>query len=431
MILILLAVAAVILAVVFWKSIAIYLMPKAALTTALSNTVSQLDERFRYNPIRNMLGVYDREGRYTAQAELKTSNDLLGEITYDMTVQTDMSGHQLMAEGTAAFSGQDLALALYMNGDYMAVSSDELLNGNYYGITYNTFASDLESFPLVKYLIPGTTVQKWEESLKSLQNLMNRSYEAPEITESDVRMLFAGILLLDSKVDREEVLLNGQTYACHKITYSAGGKEVKEVLSHILDTSGADSAEITACFYVHQNIVVKLEIAGAAGENRVSYVLTLGENALTDVLTLTEERFEKGETCHVTLTVDTQLSGYHYMENLDMVRTANGIKQSDSITYDWDSGSGDMIFGWNNGMPIRLNLTQNEEGIRLISEDFAQLTALLLQSEKETSAEISGIVTLSKGSSVEAPIYKNMDTWSMEDLITLLTGIGSLIGFQI
>lgn len=423
--------AAVILAIAFWDTIAVYMAPKAVLTNALSDTVSRLDERFRSNPIRNLVDVYDREGKYTAQIELETSQELLGTVSYDMTVQTDLSANQAFAQGNIGFSGTNLALSMYLNGDFMAISSDELVNGAYYGITYDTFSEDLDHFPLVKHLIPSATMQKWESSLESIQELMTRSYEVPEITSEDIRMLMAAILLLDSQVSREDIQLNGERVSSFVITYSAAGEAVRDILGYVLDVSNAPEGEITASFYLYNNAVVKVELDGAAGENQISYILTLGEDALTAPLTLTENRRENGSISDFSLAVSTSMDTGRYVETVNFTQTADESSKAVAVSYDWNTETGDMILSWNHSMPIRLNLTRNEDGICMVTDDFAQLMAILQKKEEGSTDSASCTMLLRKGSSVAAPAYKNLDKWSMEDLVTLLTGIGSLIGFRL
>lgn len=418
---------AVILAVIFGDTILILAAPKAMLTKALTSTISQLDERFRMNPIRNTLDVYDPQGKYTAVMELDTANDLLGEISYDMTLQTDLTAHQAYAEGVVGFSDRDLSLSLYLNGDFVALSSPKLVNGNYYGITYETFSEDLGSFPLVKRLIPSATMQKWEDSLGNIQEVMNRSYEMPELSEADYKNLLMGILALKCRVEKAEYPLNGQQVPCYALTYGADGEQVKELLGHILDTESAQTAEVSACFYLYQNQLIALSVDGSAGENHVRYILTLGEDPSTNDLTLKTSRTENGATNDMYLEVSTQQSGNHYAETLTITKNQ---AESNRISYDWDTVTGDMTLNWND-VSIELNMTNTDAGLRIVTDDFGKLTDILLQKEEGTAKTISCTMTLNKGSAIAEPAYKNLDQWSMEDLWILLSSIGELIGLKI
>lgn len=419
--------AAIGVAVVFRDSLMIRLAPRAVLTKALSTAVSQLDERFQNSPLHGIADVYDREGKYTAAMSLDTTSDLLGNVSYDMTVQTDAAGHQMSADGVIGFSGRELALSLYLNGEHVAVSSAELLNGNYYGITYDTLSADLDSFPLVKHLIPTATMEKWEASLADIQTLMNRSYEAPEVSKEDFRTLLVGLLAMKCQVEKVEHPVNGDQVSCYMLTYGANGEEMKELLGYVLDTEGAGTAEASASFYLYENRLIEVVLDGSAGENHVRYILTLGEDPAADDLALKASRTENGVTSDLYLNISTQHSGSHYAETLTISRNNAEAK---TISYDWDTVTGDMTLNYNHAMPIRLNLTDTETGIRIVTDDFAQLLHILLEREGETSKNISCTMTLSKGSSITEPAVKNLDQWSMEDLLTLLGGIGSLIGFS-
>ena len=414
-----------VLAVLFGSSILIYIAPKVVLTNALTDAASRLEERFQNNPVRAALEVYDREGKYTAVMELDTSNELLGDISYDMTVRTDAAGHQLFAEGVIGFSQRELTLSAYMGSTFMAISSPELVKGSYYGITYDTFLSDLDSFPLVKRLIPEETLEKWDASLEDIQAVMNRPYEVPEVTQEDIRALLTGLLAMKCQVEKTEHPLDGETVSCHMVTCGADGAQVKELLGYVLDVQDADTAEVSACFYLYRGQLIEAVLDGSAGEDHIRYILTLGEDPGAEDLTLKASRTEDGVTDDVCLKVSTQENGETYAETLVITKNQETPK---TISYEWDTVSGDMVLNWDDAGEIQLNLTAAEDGVRIVTEDFAQLMDIMLERDKKAEQSISCAMTLSKGAAIQVPEYKNMDQWSLEDLVTLLGGIGALVG---
>lgn len=416
--------SAIALTAFFWDTIVIFAAPKAVLTTALSDTLTDLDIRFRYNPVRNLLGQYSPEGRYDATVKLKTDTQHLGPISCDLRVQTDLLAHQAQASGTIGTSGGNLNLSVYLNDTYLALSSQELVNGKYYGLTYDTFASDLERFPLARLLIPESTMTMWENSLEDIQAIMGRPFRAPQITEQDVRLLIAGILLLDSRVTPET--LDGQK--CFKITYAAQGEEVCDLLSNVLSTEGSATGQITASFYLLNRNLIRVEILGSAGENTVAFSLDLGEQCLNNDLRITIVRKEKGSAASADMTISTASAGTTYRETVSCELTTDMDISRTAVSYTWDSNNGDMILAWNDSLPVRMNVSQTDAGLQIVTEDFAQVMHILAGKKGENTRQISAAVALCPGAPVTVPEYTNLDQWSYEDLMILLKGLGGLLG---
>ena len=65
-------------AALFWQSIMVYIAPKAVLTAALTDTVSQLKQRFSGGPMPILMQGLDPEGKNTVALQLEKKNALLG-----------------------------------------------------------------------------------------------------------------------------------------------------------------------------------------------------------------------------------------------------------------------------------------------------------------------------------------------------------------
>ena len=417
---------ALILVAVFWNTVMIYCAPKAVLTKALTDTAHELEERFRLNPLRNVMDLYSPQGQYTASLELTTVTDKLGEVVCDLNVHTDAVNHQLLAEGTINFSNTDLDLSLYLNQDYMAVSSQDLVKGAYYGVTYDTFLEDMDRFPLIKAMIPKNTLSAWLDSLENIQALMRRSYEVPQISTDNLHLLLAGILLLDCDVSRGE----WRDIDCYQITCSASGPEIQTLLGYVLETTSSVDAQIISDFYLFEQRLIGFQLQGIAGENMVVYSLDLGEMPMAP-LHLTEKRVEGGQERDTVLSMQTEVNGPVYQETIRWNVEKDESEDHVDVSYSWNSNNGDMILSWNQEMPVQLNLKRNQQGLQIITEDFAYLLKLLQKREGIPQKDISGILILSPGAPLEAPSFMNLDRWSTQDLLTLLKGLGNLLGIPI
>ena len=399
----------------FWDSLVIYSAPQMVLSQALSDTLQQLDVRFRYNPVRNCLDNFSLEGRYAATVALETEIQNLGPVACDLQVLSDAVSHQAQIDGSIHSGDSKLNLSLHISDRFAALSSQELVDGKYYGITYDTFLKDMERFPLAKLVIPKATIINWNSDLKSIQQMMSRPYIAPRVSEEDIRLLVAGILLLDAEVSDETI----DGFDCVQITYSASGEEVRNLLSNVMSTDISQTASIRASFYLYEKKLLRMDLNCVAGYNSLRCTLHLGEQCQVDDLRFTIDRVENGVTSSNSVIVRTVSSDTIYQETIWF---SGDFKHEAS--YSWDSNNGDMTFSWDNAMPIRLNLSQTDEGLRIVTDDFAQLFALLTHGVVKSNREVAAVMTLKPGQAIVSPEFINLDRWSYEDFLALLKGLG-------
>ena len=95
-----------------------------------------------------------------------------------------------------------------------------------------------------------------------------------------------------------------------------------------------------------------------------------------------------------------------------------------SISYDWQPQTGDMVLTLPEKSPISLNLSQAQDGFQIQTKDFAALIGI------NSRKEFDSTMTVCKGTAITPPNYKNLDEWSLDDLLVLLGSIGGLLGFK-
>lgn len=428
---------AVILAAVFWDAILIRIAPKMVLTSALRQTFSQLEERFQKDPLLIFMRSLEPDGKYTACMELETEKDILGKITYDMTVQTDGVSHQFLADGVVKTSAMALDLSLYMDADFMAVSSEDLVKGNYYGITYDTFASDMRKIPLLNFVVSDNLLSQWEDSVRAIQDKMSRTYtqpKIPEISREDMQKLLLEVAAMRCKIEKCAILLDGTAFFCYKLDYSVSGNQVGDILSKITNEAYTGYTEVTVSFYLYENNIVKISLACEDGEATAQYSLDLGLAPADGMLTLQSIETRDGQYDEFIITVTTQQSENCYAETWDAYMTKDGADSKRSVTFEWNPTSGDMILKTGDSSEsLSLNFSETENGFWIATDDFAQLIRIISQDPQQTDKAdpISCTMTVEKGSDIISPVYKNLDQWSMEDFWVLLNGIGSLFGIKI
>jgi len=424
--------AAVALAVVHWDAVVIHVAPKAVLTPALSKAFSQLEDRFQDDPLLILAKALDREGKYTADVVLETEKELLGPVTYDMSVQTDAKSRRLSTTGSIHTASQALDLSLYLDSAFMAVSSEALAGGTYYGITYDTFPSDLGKIPLMNYVASDELLSQWESSIQAIQSRMNRTWplpQVPELTHRDVRKLLLGVAALPCRVVQEEVVVNGVKMPCDRLNYKISGSQVSRALSAITGKPHPEDTAVTVSFYLYEDTVVKIVLTSTADEAKRCYDLTLGTDPGHETLLLQGTQAPNGE---FFVAITTKKGDTFYEESWECRKKADGISTEQTYTFRRDSRSGAVLLKTNSAPEgVHFVLNPSENGFRLETDDGIQLMhALMNQPKAEGWEAVRCSMSVQRGSQVTPPNYKNLDQWSMEDFLLLLSSLGPLFSAQ-
>ncbi len=423
-----------IMAVVFGGMAGRKLKAKTQLTAALRKAFSQLEERFQGDPLLILAEYYHPEGKYTANMEAVTNQEILGTITYDMTVSADLNAHQIRAEGIARTPKQSIDLSAYLDSSFMAVSSDELANGDYYGITYDTFASDLRKIPLLDFIVNDAVLDRWNDSIQEIQGWVCREYPQPKLPElngQEIQKLLLGIAAMPCQIRSGDIMIGTERLTCDELDYTINAEQITGVLSRFMGEKYGAETSAYFSFYLYGDTLVRVSLTGTSGGAPFQYCFDLNQDPTRDPLTLTGSY---GNAQSISVQVSTQSSESHYVESWEIHTIGEGIEKDHSFSFDWVPQNGAMIFRSNQlPAPVFFNFQKTEQGLRLETEDLISLFQLVNQAETISSnaAKAACVLTISKGADIETPGYKNLDQWSMQDFLTLLAGVGSLVGIRL
>ena len=429
-----LLVTAVLLVIVLGAWILGRIVPKAMLAPALNNALSQLEERYRDNPLLILADSYSKEGAYTADILLTDESQLLGDVTYHMTVQTNGSHNQIQASGIATVSDRSLDLSVYLDETFMAVSSDSLVNGDFYGITYDTFSEDLSKIPLLSLVISDDALSRLDSSVQEIQRFMRQDFtqpEVPELSQAPYQELLLGIIMMPCEVGRCDLALEGSNITCQKLDFYTDASQFGQLLTEITDGSFSEKADITASFYLCKRSLVKLSLTVEEGEKALQLSLDLGFNPAENTLTLLINQRSGGQTNAICLTSTLRQEEGCYAEEWHIKK--NDVNRT--FSYTWDLQNGDMLLKTDTSPEgVECNLSQTEGGFLLVTDEFSRLLESIWSTDKIPGfADNLSACTMEvcKDSQILTPQYKNLSQWSLEDFIELLSGIGSVIGFSI
>ncbi len=133
-------------------------------------------------------------------------------------------------------------------------------------------------------------------------------------------------------------------------------------------------------------------------------------------------------TDYLRFYLNTVSSDQLYTEEL----TIQTSLQRNLLRYSWNRETGEGQLSrtrLENTYGATLNLQTTEDGFRIQTSDLDALLAVL--GEGEDKADTPAILTVSRGTDFATPAYKNLDSWSMEDILILLGGLGGLLGLNL
>ena len=417
--------------------------PRLVLSRALNATFEQLEERFDDSPVHLIEEAMDREGRQSASLQLQTEQDLLGIIRYDMHLHTQLRPNRIQAEGSVIAGGKALDLALYLDDTFAAVSSKSLVEGSYYGITYDTFSENIRSLQLLNALIGEKTISGWEDSVSALDEAMSRDLTMPEWETEDVVSALYGILALEPRVSRIDAPAGGAVKT-DAVMFRATGQEIAKLvephraevapeLLRVIDEWKADaSACVEAVFLLQKGKLMQIQLDLVSSASTVRMTACPGNTPATEPMTLEIVTQTGEDRSRLSLKVETVSYEAAYQERLDITQTRNGLQHALSLDYSYDLSTGEMdltILRDGNKAQLRLNLEGGEDSLTIRSQDVSPLLNLFLKMPMESPAICT--LTVSPGREVAVPEYRDLKQWSMEDLFALLTGFGGLLGLEI
>lgn len=422
---------AVILVTLFGDAIVLRIAPKAVLTSKISEFFSQLENRFQDDPLVFLARAIDPEGKYTIEADFETSNTILGPVNYEMTIQTNGELRKVSVEGNAESTDKSMDFSVYADSEFIAVSSADLGNGAYYGITYDSFADDIRSIPLLQFFIGDTIFTEWEQSVKALKAQIRQSYFLPEIpvfSNDDLQKLLLGMLALPCKVEKTAIAVENGFAEGYALTYQISEKQLNSVLSN---TTWANIERVAVVFYLYNNHLNKITVSCQSDESSYLYGLHLGANPAEDEICLEIMKNNESVCDSYVITVDTQCVEDTFSETWTIGHVIDGKEKKEVFRYDWENSSGSLCLTRNTLPSVTLTLQEKENGFWLKTNDFAALIQLLTNQSVENKMLGACTMNIQKSSEITTPEYINLDQWSIEDFLTLLSGVGSLLGINI
>lgn len=406
---------------------------KMELSAAVSAACGELEQRLSGSPLALLRDFAEPNCKFTADAKLQQETAYFGPVAYDLTIQTDGGTHRLLAQGTADTGGTPLELAVYLDENFAAVSSEELVQGRFYGIAYDTFREDIRQIPFLELLVGDELMEDWDGALQSIRTSISRDYRIPQVPQiqwDTIKSSLQGLAAMPCKTEAADLPLNGAVYPCQKFSFQVSGPKAADAASFISGTTYSEGTVLSAEFYIYEKKLLKAELCSMAGEDTAQFQMEFGVSPSASPLKFSGSWEAGEEVGAVEISLDTEPLDVGIRDSWVLQKTENGAKEAAAFSYDWDSDSGYLNLRLKGAEPIAVTLSKTDRGLRVVSKDFAQLMDQITQREG-SGQQISCDLVLRTGSQISVPEYKKIDTWSLEDFYALVLGVGSLFGIRL
>ncbi|MDO5399854.1 MAG: hypothetical protein Q4F17_02595 [Eubacteriales bacterium] len=385
----------------YWDALVMYAAPQVPLKAALGTVFDALEQRYQDSPVPVLFRGYQADGLNSVQVELSQDGAVKGRLE----AQVDLEGNRLSFRGTLPEAQRLGSVSMYLDRERVALTSDTLLQGGYYGITYDTFRQDLGEIPLVSLLAPEALISQWEDSLKDIQQKMDWSVELPQLPEismDDLKTATLALWALRGRTSVQNLRVDGQQRPCWKVAYALDGEPARLLWEKALNTPMPQDGQIRFAFYLWENALVRLELE--AGET-LACALDLGPDAREDDLNLT-----------VRTDGLTRSLGLQTRQGRDTL-----LLDGTAYSWDWNRTAGDLTLLLPGKEPLPMTLTAAPEGFCLQSD------YLWRRLRENPVQDYTCTLTVTKGTQFRTPEYKNLNAWSLDDLLTFLNGAWTLL----
>lgn len=412
----------------FGESLAVYLFPRLALSKAVERSSVQLWEEYAKSPVYVLSQMFAQVDGYCLSVNLSQEHLSLGRIEYDLTASLQDKPRILYTQGTLQLMERKIDLSAYLDKQSAALTSEALVAGKWYGFRLDSLCQEIRGHSALNYLLGGENIAKLEDSLARLKTLLNRDLPAiPLIHREDMEFVRVGLMMLDYTVISDDTAPGRRFFLRSEIA----GRDVSEMMK----SSGGELPEWAGYLvqWLNYDSTSKIELEFLLGQGLVQYVSLRirGDNLnlRTELclqgaaaLTFADEINE----CAFSVCTGPEEEGSEYPNELRLTWMENGMQTDTVIRYRWDLPTGNL---W-------LKLVRGDQAgyaHGLLKEDRLRFEAAQVDSfiEMATGKQYGFrkcVLTLRPGAELCTPEYLAFSEWSMEDLILLLEGIGTLLG---
>ena len=396
-----------------------HLFFRFTLYKAVEDTIELLQTELKHSPLHVCSETFN-SGACTITT--KAASTQPGKQDIRCTLSTIADKNRIFSDGVVSLGEKNLELSVYADTTFMAISSD-LLNQGYYGITYDSFLQDLRSIPLLEWVVSDTLAATWNQSVMQVKRCMEDGFAIPEIyfDFSAFDQLKGLLLTIPAKIDRTQIMHDGLLQGVVRIVYEFGSEKLPGGIRENLFGGTASDLHVTATFYMKRDQLLMGDIQiQNDGDIWKAQMEKMSSNGVMFSITS-----EDGANI-TTMEVVVEQEG----ANRETWSFQQGNESSQSISLHWNHTDNNMIL-FVNDRQTSVKYEEISDGFHLQTDDLlSMLETFKIDASGFLEANMMCDITVSQGGQCSTPEYKNLDQWSLDDFLTLLDGVGSLIGFS-
>lgn len=466
-----------------WNTIYLHLNPIGALSKAIVSTAHDLNQRSEGTLGQALSELVNEDGLYTN--EIGIDIDYGSYLTADVSLisQSDIRNRQtyMTLDGALDLMGYyqyDLDLALYADGDSLALNWEQLTGSDFYGLNYGSFEDDFLASEGLRDTLTEEDRKEIADYLDLLSQLLNSSdkEEGYELSTEYTGIILDFLKAHKGTVGSKEISLSSGRQTCNTVTITVTNEELYDLFTALLEVAEEDEglksmtfADVNISetdtdtlwdtymekcqdaleeldndgasefsFYLYKNQVVYLDASFQEEDGEMFISLLLGEDPSQDDITflLTTEGTDADLEMEMTLT--TEVEADKVVESIELTLSGSGENVGITLGYDWDKEDEELTLSWKqnvngskNTYELALDLCLEDEGYTL---KLPELVGLLGKISPELAKQFEGMtcyvtVTSSHGGDVQEPSFINIRDITKDIVDDLEDKIVSAYGF--
>lgn len=381
------------------------------LCARLENTLYRIESAYQSSPVQIITTVMNASTHLKTEGAFTFSYSDLGNVKCNFITKT--GPNRILAEANISASEIQLPVSVYLDQEAVAITSS-LLHDEYYGITFDSFAEDLQKIPMVNWVISDTTQKKWEGALLDFRaNTLAylQFLRIVPISFPDMTTIKPFLMTFPVNVAFKTLQTDQGKQKTLRMAYHISSNNVPKWIDQRFALGIEEAIEVSVICYLTEEELLLAQIAIQHEESAKRICLDL---------TTSDELKVSLEQEYDLFSAEFGLSEESWSWSQD--------GQHHDIKIQWNRETGDMLLGNSAKKEAHLKFMDEENGISIISEKFEHVLSIFDIQVPVHDLQLS--LQIQQGVDFERPQFKNLDKWSFEDFLTFLDGISSLIGFQ-
>ena len=443
---------------VFWKPLLLKFAPDLYVAIVTGNTFRALEKRGGLGQVIQTAGDCMEDG--TVDISATVSNRY---IRNDYTIRAAIASEakkkkwELNFQYNETKDDKNLDLGLYIDDDFLAVNSAQVNDGQYYGLTYDSFAEDLMHSGLSEKLT-DEQIRLYDDMIQYYDDMISASNCCNHVLEPYAEIIREYTESIPVDVSTGSIELNGQETLCDTISYELNQDDLLDMMSSLVDKMEDDEdlrnmilgysvteeqkteaeekwsdlihafraalngdtlsfrvnkASGKMIFYAYKNrlVAMKMDVdfIDMLYEETSKAVMTLsfGFDPSQDDIRLEYRQAGAEEDRNILLVSGMRQEGSVYTHTLSIDTSINEKESNVKFQAVWDQQEGKVILTRNaddkkNSFEFGLKEIENGYEVSLTDLDTAY------------PVEIDLCVSFQKGTSIQTPKFVNLDQMNME-----------------